>query len=259
MNDGTLWSHTVEVIGHARPRASRADHWRGHSSTCPHRAARRGHRDPRADCAYPMESGYRADARRPHRAGQTSFAASLRANDDELVFSAELFPAIASNPYLGIFHGRHGQRRAQLYLGRRPRFSRKRRLSIWPSHEACAVRRWADHRVCQRRPSPTRAARALISWRPRRRPCSATTRRTPGMLWVSEGEELWGRRFGVSNRSCASCHGDAVTSMAGVAARYPAFDALEGRAVDLGARHSALPCAQPNGHMPFRAPRATTC
>ena len=58
----------------------------------------------------------------------------------------------------------------------------------------------------------------------------------PGMLWVSEGEDLWGRRFGVSNRSCASCHGDAASSMRGVAARYPAFDALEGRAVDLGGR-----------------------
>jgi len=58
----------------------------------------------------------------------------------------------------------------------------------------------------------------------------------PGLLWVSEGEDLWGRRFGVSNRSCASCHGDAASSMRGVAARYPAFDALEGRAVDLGGR-----------------------
>ena len=58
----------------------------------------------------------------------------------------------------------------------------------------------------------------------------------PGMLWVTEGADLWGRRFGVSNRSCASCHGDAATSMRGVAARYPAFDTLERRAVDLGGR-----------------------
>lgn len=58
----------------------------------------------------------------------------------------------------------------------------------------------------------------------------------PGMLWVKEGEDLWGRRFGVSNRSCADCHGDAATSMRGVAARYPAWDAHERRAVDLGGR-----------------------
>ena len=58
----------------------------------------------------------------------------------------------------------------------------------------------------------------------------------PAMLWVTEGEELWGRRFGVSNRSCADCHGDAAASMRGVAARYPAWDTLERRAVDLGGR-----------------------
>jgi len=70
----------------------------------------------------------------------------------------------------------------------------------------------------------------------------------PGMLWVKEGEELWGRRVGGSNRSCADCHGAAATSMRGVAARYPSYDAPERRAVDLGgriqlcrARHQAVP------------------
>lgn len=58
----------------------------------------------------------------------------------------------------------------------------------------------------------------------------------PAMLWVKEGEDLWNRRFGVSNRSCAHCHGDAAVSMRGVATRYPAFDTLEKRALDLGGR-----------------------
>lgn len=58
----------------------------------------------------------------------------------------------------------------------------------------------------------------------------------PGMLWVKEGEELWAQRSGVSYRPCASCHGDAVVTMRGVAARYPAYDAPERRAVDLGER-----------------------
>ena len=58
----------------------------------------------------------------------------------------------------------------------------------------------------------------------------------PGMLWVKEGEDLWGRRFGVSYRSCESCHSDARVSMRGVAASYPAWDTLERRAVDLGER-----------------------
>ena len=58
----------------------------------------------------------------------------------------------------------------------------------------------------------------------------------PGMLWVSGGEALWQRKAGRSDKSCASCHGDARTSMRGVAARYPAFDAHSGTAIDLGQR-----------------------
>jgi sulfur-oxidizing protein SoxA len=42
----------------------------------------------------------------------------------------------------------------------------------------------------------------------------------PGMLWVLEGEALWNRKAGTAGKACADCH----QSMAGVAARYPAFD-----------------------------------
>jgi L-cysteine S-thiosulfotransferase len=58
----------------------------------------------------------------------------------------------------------------------------------------------------------------------------------PGMLWVLDGEGLWGRKAGAANQSCADCHGDARTSMKGVAARYPAFDAARGRPVNLEQR-----------------------
>jgi len=51
----------------------------------------------------------------------------------------------------------------------------------------------------------------------------------PAMLWVQEGRVLWAR-------SCASCHGEAEKSMAGVAARYPAFDAGRGRPLNLAQR-----------------------
>src|SRR5262249_35857171 len=47
----------------------------------------------------------------------------------------------------------------------------------------------------------------------------------PGMLWVLDGEGLWGKKEGSADRACADCHGDAGKSMKGVAARYPAFDA----------------------------------
>ena len=58
----------------------------------------------------------------------------------------------------------------------------------------------------------------------------------PGLLWVLEGGRLWTRKTGAASRACADCHGDARTSMKGVAARYPAFDAARGRPVNLEQR-----------------------
>ena len=58
----------------------------------------------------------------------------------------------------------------------------------------------------------------------------------PGMLWVQDGEALWNRPAGQSAKSCATCHAAAQSSMRGVAARYPAIDALTKRPVSLSQR-----------------------
>jgi sulfur-oxidizing protein SoxA len=58
----------------------------------------------------------------------------------------------------------------------------------------------------------------------------------PGMLWVLDGEALWKSKAGAAGKACADCHGDASTSMKGVAARYPAFDREIGRPVNLEQR-----------------------
>ena len=58
----------------------------------------------------------------------------------------------------------------------------------------------------------------------------------PAMLWVSDGEALWQRKDGTSQRACADCHADPATSMRGVAARYPRFDAGLKRPLDLHQR-----------------------
>jgi sulfur-oxidizing protein SoxA len=58
----------------------------------------------------------------------------------------------------------------------------------------------------------------------------------PAMLWVLDGEAFWNRKEGAAAKSCADCHGDARTSMKGVATRYPAFNAARGRPVDLEQR-----------------------
>ena len=58
----------------------------------------------------------------------------------------------------------------------------------------------------------------------------------PGVLWVLEGETLWRRKAGTRALACADCHGHARASMKGVAARYPAFDAVVTQPVNLDQR-----------------------
>jgi L-cysteine S-thiosulfotransferase len=58
----------------------------------------------------------------------------------------------------------------------------------------------------------------------------------PGMLWVRDGEALWNTKAGPAERACAGCHGDAKSSMRGVAARYPAFSEEAGRPINLEQR-----------------------
>ena len=58
----------------------------------------------------------------------------------------------------------------------------------------------------------------------------------PGFLWALEGEGLWNRKAGAAARSCADCHGDARSSMKGVAARHPSFDPARGRPISLEQR-----------------------
>src|SRR5438477_12431947 len=58
----------------------------------------------------------------------------------------------------------------------------------------------------------------------------------PGILWVLDGEALWKSKAGAAGKACADCHGDARTSMKGVAARYPAFDKATRRPVNLEQR-----------------------
>ena len=61
----------------------------------------------------------------------------------------------------------------------------------------------------------------------------------PATLWVLDGEAAWKRKAGTANRACADCHGDAATTMKGVAARHPAPDAKTGKLVNLEQRINA--------------------
>jgi sulfur-oxidizing protein SoxA len=55
----------------------------------------------------------------------------------------------------------------------------------------------------------------------------------PGLLWVERGRELWRQTEGAAAKSCASCHGDAADSMRGVRTRYPRFDPVRGKLINL--------------------------
>jgi sulfur-oxidizing protein SoxA len=86
-------------------------------------------------------------------------------------------------------------------------------------------------------------------------------RMNPAMLWVEDGAQLWQAQAAGASRSCAACHG-APAAMRGVAARYPAWDALSQRPVNLGTRinlcrqrHQGLP-AWPPEHQELLAPPA---
>ncbi len=57
----------------------------------------------------------------------------------------------------------------------------------------------------------------------------------PAFLWVQQGEALWSERVGSAGKSCADCHGPAM-SMRGVAAHYPRYDTALGRPMTLPQR-----------------------
>lgn len=76
----------------------------------------------------------------------------------------------------------------------------------------------------------------------------------PGMLWVAEGEALWSAPAGATGKACADCHGDTARSMAGVAARHPAFDAARGGPITLAGRIER--CRRDRQGVPTPAPRA---
>ena len=96
----------------------------------------------------------------------------------------------------------------------------------------CAVLAFAQERAL-----PLPVLRSGIDFAgPDVRAMQADDAANPGFLWVESGARLWNAGTGATGRSCASCHGEARTSMRGVAARYPRYDPATGAVQDLEAR-----------------------
>ena len=58
----------------------------------------------------------------------------------------------------------------------------------------------------------------------------------PAMELYAKGEELWNKVEGRAKKSCASCHGNAATSMKGTAARFPAWFKLSKKPLTIEGR-----------------------
>jgi L-cysteine S-thiosulfotransferase len=77
----------------------------------------------------------------------------------------------------------------------------------------------------------------------------------PALLWAADGAALWRDRSNPAGRSCADCHGNNAESIAGAAARHPAWDAVAGRPVNLAGRIDA--CRQRHQRAPPLAVEST--
>ena len=82
-------------------------------------------------------------------------------------------------------------------------------------------------------PSELKSGKEFISPETRAQQDDLTV--NPGMLWVEQGEKLWREPAAATGQSCASCHGEPST-LKGVAARYPAWDAGTRRLLNLEGR-----------------------
>ncbi|MEO8153148.1 MAG: sulfur oxidation c-type cytochrome SoxA [Rhizobacter sp.] len=76
----------------------------------------------------------------------------------------------------------------------------------------------------------------------------------PAMLWMQDGVALWDQAPNASAKPCAGCHAAAATSMRGVAARYPAYDAAQSRPVNLMQRINL--CREQHQHTAALAPES---
>ncbi len=89
-------------------------------------------------------------------------------------------------------------------------------------------------------PTPADGRRSgLLSMSPALQAMQRDDAQNPAMLWVQDGALLWRTPAGAAARSCGDCHGEAAPAMTGVAARYPAWDAAAGQALNLAGRINA--------------------
>ena len=185
----------------------------------------RGHHDPRADRA---SDGNRLPAGRRWQALPRDIIRRFTCRyDGEAVFSAELSPAIAANPFLAFntvateaapsrctWEGDKGFSQTEEEPSCRDMSPPRVDATALPRSILGRVRTTVPGR---RPPADDMAARIPAM----RGGGERDDRQNPGMLWVGDGESLWRLKPAAGGRPVPDCHGDAAQAMRGVAAGYP--------------------------------------
>ena len=76
----------------------------------------------------------------------------------------------------------------------------------------------------------------------------------PAFLAVRDGEDFWNTVPEDTGKSCSQCHGSAAQSMAGIAARYPAFDPKRRQVINLDQRVQVCAKTYQNRELGFESP-----
>ena len=200
------------------------------------KTARRGQIiEIKALVSHPMETGYRPgpEGRIIPRDIITRFTCHY---DREVVFSAELHPAVSANPYFAFTTVATASGTITPDLGRRQRLPSGRdgddRGDMRLGRTIAALAALLACGSLRAEIAPNEKRSDTESLAPSTRAMQADDVANPGMLAVLDGEALWS----AGPKSCAGCHGEATSSMRGVAARYPTWDGESGQAVDLAGR-----------------------
>jgi sulfur-oxidizing protein SoxA len=97
-------------------------------------------------------------------------------------------------------------------------------------------------------PTDSRLTSATAFLSPELRAEQSDDLRNRGMLWVEQGEKLFAPNTPSGAAACASCHGDAKTSMRSVATRLPSVSSTTGQLVNLEGRINT--CRQTRQNLP---------
>lgn len=80
---------------------------------------------------------------------------------------------------------------------------------------------WAQTSVTSDTSPSTKRQSSYLLMSPATRAMQDDEALNPASFWVLDGQSLWNEAAGQKSMSCAQCHGDASTSMKGVAAGFP--------------------------------------